>query len=134
MSSSDLPKLLRTSSKIAQFWFLKVIFLDRKLAESFWFFFLWRILDWDQLLLMKKLIFKVLYFLRICPIFVSSLDNFGRSDDDMIQWKSFGFHLVDASTYLVETKTLVISWPTHTKDLEWYLACAHRSDWTNSQV
>ena len=30
------------------------------------------------------LIFNILYFLKMCPIFVSSVDNFGRSDNDMI--------------------------------------------------
>jgi hypothetical protein len=30
------------------------------------------------------LIFKVLCFLKMCPIFVSSVHNFGRSDDDII--------------------------------------------------
>ena len=32
----------------------------------------------------KILIFKILYFLKLCPIFVSSVHNFGRSDDDKI--------------------------------------------------
>ena len=27
--------------------------------------------------------FKVLYFLKICPIFVCSIHNFGKSDDDI---------------------------------------------------
>ena len=31
--------------------------------------------------------FKILYFLKMCPIFVGSTNNFGRRDDDMIKWK-----------------------------------------------
>jgi len=36
----------------------------------------------DQFL--KILIFKILYFLKLCPILVGSVHNFGRSDDDKI--------------------------------------------------
>jgi hypothetical protein len=32
----------------------------------------------------KFLIFKVLYFLKLCPIFVGSVHNFGKSDADKI--------------------------------------------------
>ena len=28
--------------------------------------------------------FKILYFLKLCPIFVGSVQNFGRSDADKI--------------------------------------------------
>ena len=41
----------------------------------------------DQLLLMKflkTLIFNVLYLLKMCPIFVGSVHNFGKSEDDII--------------------------------------------------
>ena len=42
----------------------------------------------DQLLLKKMfwkiLIFKILYFLRLCPIFVGSVHNFSKSDNDKI--------------------------------------------------
>ena len=41
----------------------------------------------DQLLLMKffeTLIFKALYLLKMCPIFVGSVHNFSKSDDDII--------------------------------------------------
>ena len=41
----------------------------------------------DQLLkriFLKILIFKILYFLKISPIFVGSAHNFGRSDGDII--------------------------------------------------
>ena len=33
---------------------------------------------------LKTLIFKVLYLLKICPIFVGSVHNFGKSADDII--------------------------------------------------
>ena len=39
----------------------------------------------DQLLLknlLKILIFKILYFLKLCPIFVGSVHNCGKSEDD----------------------------------------------------
>ena len=32
----------------------------------------------------KALIFKVLYLLKMYPIFVGSVQNFGKSDDDII--------------------------------------------------
>ena len=35
--------------------------------------------------------FKVLCFLKMYPIFVGSFHNFGRSDDDMIQWTNAYF-------------------------------------------
>ena len=41
----------------------------------------------DQILskmFLKFLIFKILYFLKLCPICVGSVPNFGRSDDDRI--------------------------------------------------
>ena len=36
---------------------------------------------------LKFLIFKILYFLKLCPIFVGSVHNFGRSEseDDKIE-------------------------------------------------
>jgi hypothetical protein len=74
MSSSDLPKLWTTSSKIAKFW-LQSHFSASKIIRIFLIFFLWRIFDketnfykWNFL---KTLIFKVLCFLKMCPIFVS---------------------------------------------------------------
>ena len=33
---------------------------------------------------LKNLIFKILYFLKLCPVFVSSVHNFGNSDNDKI--------------------------------------------------
>ena len=33
---------------------------------------------------LKFLIFKILYFLKMCPIFVGSVHNFGRTDGDII--------------------------------------------------
>ena len=33
---------------------------------------------------LKTLIFKVLYLLKMCPIFVGSVHNFGESEDDII--------------------------------------------------
>ena len=32
--------------------------------------------------------FKVLYLLKMCPIFVGSVHNFGKSDDDIIHWSN----------------------------------------------
>ena len=44
--------------------------------------------------------------------FTEVLNNFGRSDDDMIKWKKWWFPL----------DTNVVSCPTCTKNLEWYLS------------
>ena len=33
---------------------------------------------------LKILIFKILYFLKMCPIFFGSVHNFGKSEDDII--------------------------------------------------
>ena len=38
---------------------------------------------------LKSLIFEVLYFLKMCPIFVGSVHNFGKSDDENISEKVF---------------------------------------------
>ena len=40
--------------------------------------------DFLFLQILINFILKVLYFLKMRPIFVSSVHNFGRSDDDMI--------------------------------------------------
>ena len=48
----------------------------------------------DQLLLQyvfENIDFKILYILKLCPIFVSSIHNFGKSDDYIIYWKSTYF-------------------------------------------
>ena len=48
----------------------------------------------DQLILMnffenlKVIIFKVLFLLKMSPIFVSSVYNFGKSNNDIIHWQS----------------------------------------------
>ena len=38
----------------------------------------------------------MLYFIKMWRIFVSSLNNFGRSDDDMILGKTYYVFLLDA--------------------------------------
>ena len=55
---SGLPKLWTTLSKISKFW----------VSKSY----------------LKTLIFQVLYLLKMCPIFVSSVHNFVRSNNDVI--------------------------------------------------
>ena len=76
MSLSDLPKLWTPSSKIAVLYFqshfsasVKNIRLGDQHLEIFF---------------LKTLIFKVLCFLKMCVVFVVSVHNFGRSDNDMI--------------------------------------------------
>jgi hypothetical protein len=55
----------------------KVIFLCLKLVEYFpKNFFVKNTFEKND--------FKVLYLLKMCPIFVSSVHNFGKSDDDII--------------------------------------------------
>jgi hypothetical protein len=78
-----LTKIMNNLVKDLKILSFKVIFECLKLIESFqkkdsvkniWL--------GDQLLLMK--IFKVLYLLKMCPIFVGSVHNFGKSEDDII--------------------------------------------------
>ena len=42
----------------------------------------------DQLsvkkMFLKILIFEILYFLKMCPIFIGSVHSFGISDDDIV--------------------------------------------------
>ena len=53
---------------------------------TFWFFCYNTGLEehFLELTFLKTLIFKVLYLLKMCPIFVGSVHNFGKSDDDII--------------------------------------------------
>ena len=57
----------------------------------------------DQILLMKTLIFKILYFLKMCLIFISSVNNFCRSDcwHDLRSEKKFVVSCPTCSKYLV---------------------------------
>ena len=66
---------------------------------------------------MKTLIFKVLYSLKWCPIFIGSVHNFGKSDDDKIWWKKCFFPL---DAYMV-------SCPTWSKNLGRTLINIHQS-------
>ena len=58
--------------------------------------------------------FQILYFLNVCPIFVCFVNNFDRSDGDMI-------YLI-LRKMMISTRCIsaVVSCPT-TKNLEWYL-------------
>ena len=64
----------------------KVIFLRQKLVESvrkkIYEEYLTRRSTFIKTSFLKILIFKILYFLRLCPIFVGSVHNFGKSDND----------------------------------------------------
>ena len=65
----------------------KVIYQWLKLVESFQKIFCDKYLTRRPFLLMKflkTLIFKVLIFLKMCPIFVGSVHNFDKSDNDKI--------------------------------------------------
>ena len=71
---------LTTSSKIEQFWFL---FSVLKISRIFFFFSLKNVWLGDQILSLKKtVIFKIFYFLKMCPIFVCSLEILAGSDDE----------------------------------------------------
>jgi hypothetical protein len=48
----------------------------KKFCEEYWT----RRRTFNQNLLLKTSIFKILNFLKMCPIFVGSVNNFGRSD------------------------------------------------------
>ena len=74
-------KIINSSCKNPKFWF-KNHYSVLKINGTFH----WRPIE--QLLLMtffENFDFKILYFLKMCPIFVGSADNFGRSDDDMVK-------------------------------------------------
>ena len=69
--------------KITKFWFSKL--------------FCSEILYWTRTTTFINEIFRYFLFfkyllLKICSIFVGSVDNFGRSDDDMILWKTDDFY------------------------------------------
>ena len=65
---------------------LKVIFKnwshlsEKRLYEEF----LTRRPTFIEKMFLKLLIFKILYFLKLCPIFVGSVHNFSKSNDDKI--------------------------------------------------
>jgi hypothetical protein len=74
----------------------KVIFTPQELVKSFWKTnSMKNIWLGDQLVwkyIFEILIFKILSFLKLCPIFVGSVHNFGMSDDDKIFVKDAYFH------------------------------------------
>ena len=80
MSLSNLPK--SKSSKIAKFWHSKSFFSIKNQRNLFDFFSAKKDRKLDNWTFMK--LFFLLYFLKMCPIFVSSVHNFGRSDGDII--------------------------------------------------
>jgi hypothetical protein len=112
MSSSDLPKLWTTASKIANFILSKSFFSIKNQRNSFWLFSLKNIRLVEQLL--QMIFFKVLRFLKICT-FVGSIHNFGRSEDDMILKKC-----------LFPIDERVFWCPTWSKNLEPYLLKSER--------
>ena len=78
MSSSDLPKLWTTSSKFAKFVLSKSGIKNQpKLSD---FFFCVEYLTRRSTFIND--FFWKLWFLKMCPIFVGSVANFGRFDDD----------------------------------------------------
>ena len=82
-----LTKIMNNLVKDLKILSFKVIFQCLKLVKSFQKKNLNNFWLVDQLILMKflkTLIFKVLYLLKMCPIFVGSVHNFGKSADDII--------------------------------------------------
>ena len=82
MSPSEIPKLWTTSSKISKFWFPKsfysVVNWSNLSKTKLWKVFDQEINFWQKMSL-NIFIFRILYFLKMCPIYVRSVDNFGRS-------------------------------------------------------
>ena len=75
-------KIINHLPKKRKFWFQ-----CWKSVESFDFFPLSNMSLGDQFIFLRfleDLIFKILYFLKMCPIFGGSLDDFGRSENDMV--------------------------------------------------
>ena len=67
-----LTKIMNNLVKDLKIPSFKVIFECLKLVECF------------QKKIPKRVIFKALCLLKMCPIFVGSVHNFGKSDDDII--------------------------------------------------
>ena len=96
MSPLDLPKLWTTSSNISKFWFSKSFFSVENWANLSSFFLFGEY--WTK---RPILIFEILYFLKMCPIFVGSVINFGRSEGDI--------------TYLVKKGLFLLKWIHYTR-------------------
>ena len=73
MTSSGLPKLWRTLSKILSF---KVIFQCLKLFES--------LQEKSVKNIWPTYINVIFWKLKMCPIFVVSVHNFGKYDDEIV--------------------------------------------------
>ena len=70
------------------------------------------------------MIFRILYYLKLCLIFVGSVHNFRKSDDDKIWWKMLIFNRcisglmpnlikkpwTDSTTYVVRTYVYMPAW------------------------
>ena len=65
---------------------------------------------------LKTLILKVFGLLKMCPIFVGSVHDFGKSDDDIILGKKCFFPIHES----------VVSCPTCTQK-SWMVSCAAAS-------
>jgi len=89
MSSPDLPKLWSTSSKFAKFVLSQSFFGIKNQQNLSDFFSVKNIGQGDKLL--KTKFFENFYLLTMCPIFVGSVYNFGKSDDVIIKWNSAYF-------------------------------------------
>ena len=80
MSSPDLPKLWKPPQTSQNLYFQGWSNLsEKKSVKNIWL--------GDQLLLknfLKISIFKILYFLKLCPILVGSVYNFGMSDNEKV--------------------------------------------------
>ena len=101
-----MNSLLKISKFIFQCWKLVESF-QKNFVEKYWT----RRRTFIKKHFLRILILKLLYFLKLCPIFVGSAHNFGRSDSDILLWKNAYFHF-----------PLVVSCPTKTKNLGRYLS------------
>ena len=71
--SNIIPKVYKNS----KFLIFKVIFRSQKSAESFWNWLLFKNIE-SGVQLLKMTLFVALYFLKLSPTFIGSLDNFSK--------------------------------------------------------
>ena len=89
-TKSNLPKLWTTSWNISKLVFSKSFLCVKNWLNLSEIKFLWRRPIFIKTFFLKILIFRILYLLKLYPMFV--IHNFDKSEDDKIWWKNAYFH------------------------------------------
>ena len=90
--NNGIVELTKIMSKISKFWVSKSFFSvknwsnlsKKKFCEEY---LLRRQTYIDEIVWKLWFLKYIPYFLKMCPIFVDSVHNFGKSDDEIIYWK-----------------------------------------------